>query len=151
MSNDKQQQLETMYASCRDNFPNVPDISAKDLMARLESGDELVLVDVRQPQEQEVSMIPGAITADQFQQSAAEYKGKTIVPYCTIGGRSGMYSLQLQQQGWDVLNFAGSVIAWSQAGGQFESNGKPSNKVFVHSEKYDIVHQDHEVVIPEEE
>ena len=122
-----------MYASCRDNFPNVPDISATDLMSRLESGDDLVLVDVRQPHEQEVSMLPGAITADQFQQSAADYKGKTIVPYCTIGGRSGMYSLQLQEQGWDVLNFAGSVLAWSLAGGQFECEGKPSNKVFVHS------------------
>ena len=146
MSDKKQKTLDKMYLSAKRSFPQVTDITAKDLMSRLDSGDELILVDVRQPQEQAVSMLPNAITAQHFQQNAADFEGKTIVPYCTIGGRSGVYSMQLQAQGWKVLNFAGSVLAWSLAGGEFECDGQPTNRVFVNARKYDLIHESHEAV-----
>lgn len=146
MTAEKQKTLDSMYASAKRSFPGVPEITATELMTRLESGEELVLVDVRQPQEQAVSMLPGAITAEDFQQNATDYEGKTVVPYCTIGGRSGMYSMRLRSNGWNVLNFAGSVLAWSLAGGDFECEGKPTDRVCVNAKKYALVRDDHEAV-----
>lgn len=146
MTAEKQKKLDNMYASAKRSFPGVPEISAVDLMTRLEAGEKLVLVDVRQPREQEVSMLPGAITAEDFQKNADDYEGKTVVPYCTIGGRSGMYSMQLRSKGWDVLNFAGSVLAWSLAGGEFECEGQPTNRVYVNAKKYALVRDEHEAV-----
>ena len=146
MTAEKQKTLDNMYAAAKRSFPGVPEITAADLMAKLEAGAELVLVDVRQPQEQAVSMLPGAITAETFQQNAEQYEGKTVVPYCTIGGRSGMYAMKLKTKGWDVLNFAGSVLAWSLAGGDFECEGEATNRVYVNAQKYALVRDEHEAV-----
>lgn len=136
MSEDaKRQALEDVYAGARKRFPDVPEITAEELLQRIDD-ENLVLVDVRETREQSVSMIPGSITADHFENNADDFQGKTIVPYCTIGGRSGMYSRQLQAQGWNVLNFKGSVLAWSLAGGEFTSSDGPTNKVHTNSRKF---------------
>ena len=59
---EKQQKIETLYVKYERKFPTVEGITATELMQSLEKGDEYILVDVRKPKEQEVSMIPGAIT-----------------------------------------------------------------------------------------
>src|SRR4051812_46166682 len=75
---------------------SVPLIKAAELKTILEDTN-LVLIDVRQPREQEVSMLPHAITTAEF---AAAFrhgipKGKRLVVYCTIGYRSGKYAQEL--------------------------------------------------------
>src|SRR3990172_5078091 len=78
---------------------HVPTIRADSLKARL--GDtNLVLVDVRLPGEQKVSMLPGALAPREF---AEKFRGgfpagKTVVTYCTIGYRSGKYAEQLLEK-----------------------------------------------------
>ena len=104
MSDDaKRQQLEMIYENARQSFPEVAEITAEQLMEKRKSQD-IVLVDVRQPQERAVSMIPGAITSETFEASPQDYEGKTIITYCPVGGRSGMYAQKLQARGFKALN-----------------------------------------------
>ncbi len=142
---EKRKILEEMYSHARWKFPDVLEISAEDLMRRLEFED-LVLIDVRQEVEQSISMIPGAISAQQFEQDWAQYSGRTLVPYCTIGGRSGVYSQKLQAQGWRVLNFKGLILAWTLAGGELECSAGPTNKVHTNSAKFDLLGDEYEAV-----
>lgn len=144
---DKKQQLEDMYAGARKRFSEISDISAEELMAKLQAGDDLVLVDVREEDEQAVSMIPGAITKQQFEADPGAHEGKTIVPYCTIGGRSGMYTQHLQSQGVaNVLNFKGSILAWTHAGGELQCQGNATKQVHTHSKKFNLAAEGYEGV-----
>ncbi|MCO8125342.1 rhodanese-like domain-containing protein [Stieleria sp. TO1_6] len=70
------------------------------------------LVDVRSHAEQAVSMIPGAITAEQYESAPQRHQAQTIVPYCTIGGRSYLYARRLVASGIDAKNYRDSVIGW---------------------------------------
>ena len=104
-----------------------PVIKALELLAILEDTN-LVLIDVRQPPEQEVSMLPHAITPAEF---AARFrrgipKEKRLVVYCTIGYRSGKYAEELAKQGIKADNLEGGVLAWSFIGGRLlakDANG----------------------------
>lgn len=73
-----------------------------------------VLVDVRSDQERSVSVIPGAISQDEFEKNQKKYSGKVVIPYCTIGGRCGEFSRRLAQAGWTVRSYRGSIVEWVQ-------------------------------------
>jgi rhodanese-related sulfurtransferase len=82
-----------------------------------ENGQEIppqdyLLIDVRSEKEIAVSIIPGAITKAEFERDSANYQNRTIIPYCTVGGRSGTYAKQLLQNGWKVKNYQGSILDW---------------------------------------
>lgn len=74
-----------------------------------------VIVDVREPAEYRVSMIPGAIPKAEFEKNIKAYAGKTVIPYCTLGGRSSQYAEQLAAKGYPVVNFRESIIGWCRA------------------------------------
>jgi len=97
---------------------HVPTIKADSLKAHL-SDTNLILVDVRQPNEQIVSMLPGAMTPYELAQKVKGGfpKGKRVVVYCTIGRRSGEYAEQLVSKGVPVQNLEGGILAWTHAGG----------------------------------
>jgi hypothetical protein len=71
---------------------------------------------VRSVEERNVSMIPGSITSEEFEslikQNPDHYKSKLIVPYCTIGYRSGKYGSNLKKEyGFEnVRNGEGIVL-----------------------------------------
>ena len=100
---------------------HVPTIKADGLKAQL--GDtNLILVDVRQPNEQMVSMLPGALTPYEFSQKfkTGFPKTKRVVTYCTLGFRSGKYAEQLQSRDLPVQNLEGGILAWTHVGGVLE-------------------------------
>lgn len=100
---------------------HVPTIIADSLKAEI--GDtNLILVDVRQPNEQIVSMLPGALTPYEFSQKfkTGFPKTKHVVTYCTLGFRSGEYAAQLQSSDLPVQNLEGGILAWTHAGGVLE-------------------------------
>ncbi len=138
--------IEKVYQQARSQFPGVPEIAAKDVLARQEAGENLVLVDVRTPEEREVSMIAGAITADQFEADPTIADGATVVCYCTIGGRSGMYTKNLCERGIKAVNMPGAVLAWSHAGGKFVNADGPTKKINTHAPKFDLVAEGFEAV-----
>lgn len=86
--------------------------------------EQFVLVDVREPEERSVSYIPGSVTADEFLQqltnsadSTNPYKNHVVIPYCTIGVRSGWFCDKLVQLGHfpsnQVRNLDGSILAYA--------------------------------------
>jgi hypothetical protein len=77
-----------------------------------------------------VSLIPGAITRSDYESNRARYAAQRIVPYCTVGYRSGKYTEKLRQQGVDAVNFEGSIMAWVEAGQPLVTpNGKDTRRV----------------------
>ena len=126
-----------------------PLIKAAELMKILDDTN-LVLIDVRQPKEQDVSMLPHALTtagfAEKFRKGIPA--GKRLVVYCTIGYRSGKYAAELARMGIKAENLEGGVLAWSFAGGEFlakDANGTwiRTNRIHVYDSEWNIVHPDY--------
>ena len=136
---EKQEKIESMYEGAKRNFPDVPEMTVEQVQERQAAGEDVVLVDVRTPEEQETSMIPGAITREQFEADPSKHEGKPVVCYCTIGGRSGQYAQQLREQGVDAYNMPGAVLAWSHTGGELVNAEGKTNKVHTHSAKFNLV------------
>lgn len=100
---------------------------------------EFVVVDVREPSEYRVSMIPGAITKAQFENDLRSYAGTTVIAYCTVGGRSAQYAKQLAAKGVKVLNFKESIIGWCNAKLPLVTvDGNTTNQVHVYNSRYRV-------------
>src|SRR5436190_2242725 len=93
-------------------------ISAKDLAAMLDAGDNIFLVDVREPNEYEIVSIPGAtlIPKGEFLSGAALEKlpqDKRIVLHCKSGARSAEALAIVKNAGFaDAVHVGGGVLAW---------------------------------------
>jgi adenylyltransferase/sulfurtransferase len=93
-------------------------ISAKDLAAMLEAGDDIFLIDVREPNEFEIVSIPGAtlIPKGEFVSGAALEKlpqDKRIVLHCKSGQRSAEALAIVKNAGFsDEVHVGGGVLAW---------------------------------------
>jgi rhodanese-related sulfurtransferase len=61
-------------------------------------------------------MIPGAVTKAEYEANAERYADYRIVPYCTVGVRSGAYTRELRERGIDAVNFDGSILGWVEEG-----------------------------------
>ena len=140
---ERVERIESMYDNYRKlGFAKVPDI----VPAELSSLEEPVLVDVRPPEERVVSMIPGAITKEVFEADPEKYRGHIIVPYCTIGARSGMYGKKLMNDGWEVRNLKGSILLWTYTGAPLESPAGPTQRVHTYGKKWALVAEGYEAV-----
>jgi rhodanese-related sulfurtransferase len=99
----------------------VPGLNAQELAALLESGEDVLLVDVRSPQEYEHD---GHISGSRLlplQALGARVdelpKNQQIVFVCRSGNRSQVACEQLVRLGYsNVRNFNGGMIAWRMAG-----------------------------------
>lgn len=142
----RQQEIELGVARTQRSFPEVPGIHAEELQEAL-AGGEIVLVDVRTPDEQGVSALPGAIDVDEFERRVDELAGSSVITYCTIGYRSSRYAEKLMHQGWDVKNLTGSILAWTHIGGPLvDPNGRPTRRVHVFSEKWNLAADGYESI-----
>jgi len=93
-------------------------ITPTELKARLDRGEKLRLIDVREPDEWAIAKLPNAelIPLGQFGQRAPEEltKDETIVLHCHHGMRSARAQSFLKSQGYgDVLNLTGGIDAWA--------------------------------------
>lgn len=134
----KQQMIARGYSRSKRLFPEVQEISAHELKERLEQ-DELVVVDVRSPAERAVSMIKGAISSAEFERNRGQYENVTVVTYCTIGHRSGLYAKELHEEGLEVLNLVGSVQSWSHVAGDFVDAHGPTKRVHVGGPTFNFI------------
>ena len=93
------------------------DIAPKDLKARLDRGDDLVLVDVREPNEWQIARIDGArlIPVNSVMEHASELStADEIVLFCKSGVRSARALNTLRQLGFRKLyNLKGGIIGWA--------------------------------------
>jgi len=117
-------------------------------MADLKSGAPPVLLDVRPAEERNVSILPGALSPEQFEARKAELKGRTVVTDCTVGVRSGFAADRLRKEGFDVRNFKGSILAWAHAGGDLvRPDGTPTKQVHVYGKSWNYAPAAYEAVI----
>ena len=142
---DRQVKIETMYRQYAQKFPEVEGITAATLQ-QLQQQEELVLIDVRSPEEIAVSHIRGAITAAEFERNLSQYQDVRAIAYCTIGYRSGLYAQKLEQQGIKVLNLEGSLLSWTHAGGELVNAAGKTNKVHVFGRRWRLTAEDYEPV-----
>jgi molybdopterin/thiamine biosynthesis adenylyltransferase/rhodanese-related sulfurtransferase len=96
--------------------PNANDISAIELKQRLDRGDKLMLVDVREPNEYQINRIPGTvlIPLGEVPRRYGELnKDDEIVVHCKMGGRSAQAADFLRSVGFKrVLNLRGGILDW---------------------------------------
>ncbi|WP_156290033.1 rhodanese-like domain-containing protein [Oceanobacillus salinisoli] len=91
------------------------EISAKELQTKLEKGEELNIVDVREDDEVAQGIIPGAkhIRLSEVPERINELeKDKHYYMVCRSGARSGRATEFLKEQGYDATNMAGGMLAW---------------------------------------
>ncbi len=97
---------------------NVRGINVHDLKARLEAGANVVIVDVREPHEWEISAIEGSlrIPKGQVVARAAEIpRDVEVVVQCKTGIRSRDAILMLQELGFtNLVNLVGGINAWAR-------------------------------------
>ncbi len=97
----------------------VPEIPPRELAARREAAEELLLIDVREPFEQQLARIEGArlIPLGGLEAALPEleaWKGRPIVVHCHHGPRSRSGCELLLSKGFSrVENLAGGIDAWS--------------------------------------
>ena len=107
----------------------VVDVIAVHDAVDLQGGDEVVFVDVREPEERAMGTIPNSVHAPRGfiefiadpagpMHNPAFASGKKLVLFCGTGARSAMAAKTLMEMGFgDVANMAGGFQAWARAGG----------------------------------
>jgi rhodanese-related sulfurtransferase len=95
------------------------DISAHDLKKRIDSGDQITLIDVREPYEHEEFNIGGdnlPLAAIMDWSEELNLPAETeIVLYCRSGNRSAMAKSVLASKGFSaVRNLVGGIVAWKE-------------------------------------
>jgi rhodanese-related sulfurtransferase len=95
-------------------------ISAEEVKQRLDAGENLNLLDVRQPEEHEEFNIGGTLfPLGRIQTMQTEeldnLKDEEVICYCRSGNRSGQASLILEQLGFtNVKNLTGGMLGWRE-------------------------------------
>lgn len=102
-----------------DNEGVVPTLTVKDVQHKLETGEDFVLLDVREPHEWEISDIAQAthhIPKGEILEHLGELDtAREIVVYCKTGGRSADVVATLKQHGYNKLfNMAGGINKWAK-------------------------------------
>ncbi len=92
-------------------------IEALEVKRRREAGEQLVLLDVREPNEVAYCRIPDSvhIRMNEIPSRLQELNpSDTIVVYCHVGGRSLRVCQFLEANGFtNVLNLRGGIKQWS--------------------------------------
>jgi adenylyltransferase/sulfurtransferase len=94
----------------------IPQITVKELKARRDAGEDVFLLDVREPYEFQIAQIGGKlIPQNDVPQRLAEIpRDREIVVQCRSGARSQRIAEFLKQSGYtQVVNLAGGILAWS--------------------------------------
>jgi len=95
---------------------SVPDITPRELKARLDRGDDLYVLDVREPHEFQICNIGGhLIPLGDLPKRVSELdSSKEIVAHCRSGKRSAEAAEFLRKAGFrKILNLKGGILAWA--------------------------------------
>jgi adenylyltransferase/sulfurtransferase len=94
----------------------IPQLSVKELKKRMDAGEDLFILDVREPFEYQIANIGGKlIPQGEVPQRLAEIdRDREIIVQCKSGGRSQRIAEFLKQSGYPkVANVSGGILAWS--------------------------------------
>jgi sulfur-carrier protein adenylyltransferase/sulfurtransferase len=96
---------------------HMADMTVEELKQRLDRGDDLFVLDVREPHEYQIANIGGhLIPLNDLPKRVSELdSSKDIVVHCKMGGRSAKAADFLRQSGFSrVHNLAGGINAWAE-------------------------------------
>lgn len=102
-------------------------ITVEELKARMDAGEKINLLDVREPDEYAVSNIQGALLLPlgkvQTMQidDIEDWKNEEVIIHCRSGKRSATACLFLETMGFtNTVNVEGGILAWEE---KFGANG----------------------------
>lgn len=91
-------------------------ILPQEVQAKLEAGEALAIIDVREVDEVEAGHIPSIIHIPlgllEFKMNELD-KAKSYIIVCRSGGRSGQAAEFLASYGYDVTNMVGGMLEWT--------------------------------------
>lgn len=91
-------------------------ITTAELQAKLEAGEQLNLLDVREVSEMQEGHIPGIVNIPlgllEFRMNELD-RSKPYIVICRSGGRSAQATMFLESQGFDVTNMVGGMLEWN--------------------------------------
>jgi sulfur-carrier protein adenylyltransferase/sulfurtransferase len=96
---------------------SIVDMTVEELKQRMDAGDDLFVLDVREPNEFQICNLGGhLIPLNDLPKRVGELDAsKEIVVHCKMGGRSAKAVDYLKQQGFtNVHNLAGGINAWAE-------------------------------------
>ena len=106
----------------QDAKTRVKETNAQDVKRRMDTGEKLLVVDVREESEWARGRIRGAVhmgkgVIERDVEAAIPDKGAEIILYCGGGFRSALAADNLQKMGYtNVVSMDGGWRAWSEAG-----------------------------------
>ena len=95
-------------------------ITVDEVKRRMDAGEELHLVDVREPFENEEFNIGGILLPLGMIQTMQtdeidDLKDKEVILYCRSGNRSGQAAMFLEMMGFtNTKNLLGGMVAWQE-------------------------------------
>ncbi len=94
------------------------EVTATELKKRMDLGEDVQLIDVRQPDEHEFARIKGAKLiplGDIVKRMNELDANREVVLHCKAGGRSAQAIEMLKRAGFtgDLKNLKGGITAWS--------------------------------------
>jgi rhodanese-related sulfurtransferase len=100
---------------------SVPEVGPAELQSRVSGGEQIVVIDVREPDEFARGKIPGAYTIPrgvlEMQLDGRLPHDTTVVLYCGGGARSALACKSLAEMGYGkVENLRGGWQAWVNSG-----------------------------------
>ncbi len=102
----------------------IDSIKAEAVTRYVAENQNALIIDVRTPQEYEISHVPGAVNINVADESFTEMisqldSDKTYIVYCTknpVGGRSMTALAKMEAMGFkDLLSLEGGHVAWTEA------------------------------------
>jgi sulfur-carrier protein adenylyltransferase/sulfurtransferase len=94
----------------------IPQISVQELKQRLDAGEDLMILDIREPYEYQIANIGGTlIPMNEVPRRLAEIdREREIIVQCRSGARSQRIAEFLAAQDYpNVKNLAGGILAWA--------------------------------------
>src|SRR5215813_6487316 len=95
-------------------------ITVEEVKKRMDAGEELHLVDVREPYENEefniggILLPLGEIRSMQIDE-IEDLRDKEVILYCRTGNRSGQAAMYLEMMGFkNPKNLVGGLVAWEE-------------------------------------
>ena len=91
-------------------------ILPEEVQAKIEAGEKIYLIDVREVSEVEAGHIPGITHIPLGLLEFRMHELDKNIPYimvCRSGGRSGQATAFLEAQGFNVTNMSGGMLEWT--------------------------------------
>lgn len=105
----------------QDEFTDIGNITVEEVQAKMESGDSLLFLDVRNDEEftGPLGHISGATLIPLFElenrvNELEAYRDHTIIVYCRSGNRSRYATRFLVETGYKAVNMLGGIIEWNK-------------------------------------